>query len=243
MDDYYDSEGVTYLEVRLSDDRNMDEHMQTPFISEIRGLFLDKLQNEIKSYFPTKDLMLFNVFRPSKIPSEAIASISFGVREITGICNILKLNDCEELLEDWAKLIESLIESENFCDFRNRYTETFAFWSHFLNEMGIAWTEKTKKLIRIVLVLPIGSADAERGFSVMNHIKYDRRARLTGKILEDHLRLRLNANNDINKFNAHKYARQWINEKHMRTDQPTQIRKMPTKQPENKKYLPKLSFL
>lgn len=85
------------------------------------------------------------------------------------------------------------------------------------NEMGISWTEKTKNLIRIILVLSIGCADAERGFSIMNHVKSNRRVRL----VEDHLRVRINANDDIDKFPVKKYAQNWVNENHMRTDEQT----------------------
>lgn len=242
LDEYYNSESVKYLEIELLNDHNEDEDVPIPYISEIRETFLQNLKNAIKAYFPMKELILFNIFRPSKIPTEVIDSISFGAREVSSICNIFKLNDCDMLLEDWGKLIESIIESENFCDFRNRNTETFSFWSHFLNEIGIAWTDKTKMLIRIILVLPIGSADAERGFSIMNHVKSDRRARLVGKHLEDHLRIRINANDDLDKFPAKKYAQNWVHENHMRTDERTKIRKN-TEKSENKKFLPKLSFL
>lgn len=155
-----------------------------------------------------KDLIQFKIFLPSNIPSEASASLTYGIREISNFCRIFKFEECDKLLEDWIKLIESVIGSNNLCNFRN--SETFAFWSHFLNEISIIWTERTKKLIQTILVFPIGSADAERWFSIMNHIKNDRRSRLTGKVLEDHLRVRLNANDDLEKFLSRKYAEQLL---------------------------------
>lgn len=142
----------------------------------------------------------------------------------------------------------SIIESVTFCVLRNDKTETYAFWSQFLNEVGIRWTKRTEELIRTVLVLPIGSADAERGFSVMNHIKSQRRSRLNGKHLEDLLRIRINANDDLAKFPASKYAKRWVNDNHFRSDDPRQQRggkeKLLLSEDElQKKYLPKLSFL
>lgn len=41
-----------------------------------------------------------------------------------------------------------------------------------------------------------------------------RGAKLTGSNLEHHMRVRINANDDMNKFPAAKYAAQWINENH-----------------------------
>lgn len=43
-----------------------------------------------------------------------------------------------------------------------------------------------KKLIRCILVLPIADAERGRGFSIMNHIKYDRRSPLGQKKLGRH---------------------------------------------------------
>lgn len=105
--------------------------------------------------------------------------MTYGVFEVNRICEILKLGDCVNLVRDWGKLTVSIIKSDNFCKFHNSQTETYQFWSHFLNEKGIEWTSKTRRLIQIILVTPIGSAEAERGFSIMNHIKTKRRTRIT----------------------------------------------------------------
>ena len=59
-----------------------------------------------------------------------------------------------------------------------------------------------RKLIQIVLVLPIGSDDVEHLFSIMNHICY-RRSRMTPKHVGDLLRIRiigLNVENFILQF-------------------------------------------
>lgn len=47
-------------------------------------------------------------------------------------------------------------------------------------------------MMQTILVLPIGSAEAARGFSVMNHIKNKRRSRLTPAHMQDIMRFRLN---------------------------------------------------
>jgi hypothetical protein len=49
-----------------------------------------------------------------------------------------------------------------------------------------------QKLLHHILALPIGSADAERAFSILFHIRSKRRSRLTPKHLEDNLRVRMN---------------------------------------------------
>lgn len=102
----------------------------------------------------------------------------------------------------------------------NSKTETFAFWSHFLKETGIVWTDKTQNLIQTILVLPIGSAEAERGFSTLNHIKNKRRSKLTAAHMQDIMRIRLNGTNKLEEFPASKYAKFFIDENHIRTDDP-----------------------
>lgn len=135
-----------------------------------------------------------------------------------------------------------MIENKNFCILRNKNTETFAIWSQLLNEIGVKWTDITKKLIRIILVLPIGSADAERGFSIMNNIKKERRSRLNPTLLEDIMRIQINTEDDISLFAARKYAQQWVKENHLRSDDNRYIHTREPKSTE-KKFLPKLSFL
>jgi hypothetical protein len=79
--------------------------------------------------------------------------------------------------------------------------------------------------MNIVLVLPIGSADAERGFSVMNDIRNNRRL-LSPENLNNLMRLRINGPKELDKFPAAKYAKEWV-KGHLRTDDPAQVRKKP----------------
>lgn len=102
-------------------------------------------------------------------------------------------------------------------------TKPFVFWSILLKDPSIAWQTNTKKLINTILVLPVGSAEAERGFSIMNYIKSKRRARLLPETLDHIMRIRINGP-EVKKFAARKYAKAWVNEKHMRTDDPLNIR-------------------
>ena len=48
------------------------------------------------------------------------------------------------------------------------------------------------KLLKVVLAIPIGSSEAERGFSIMNAIKTQRRNRLLHSTVESNLIIRIN---------------------------------------------------
>ena len=90
---------------------------------------------------------------------------------------------------------------------------------------NLKWGSTITRLIRIVLVLPASSADAERNFSIMNHVKYDRRASLTSENLDNIMRLRINGPKKLDRLPSAKYARTWVAKKHLRTDDPTNQRK------------------
>lgn len=152
-----------------------DENDNVPKLSDIRVLFLDSIITHIKSYFPNADLKLFKIFIPKELPSDIGVAITYGVVEINRICNMFKMADCLQLVSDWANLLIPVIDSDDYCTYKTSKVETYLFWSQYLNKEGIAWTEKTTKLIRTILVIPIGSAEAERGFSIFNHIKTSRK--------------------------------------------------------------------
>ena len=91
-----------------------------------------------------------------------------------------------------------------------------------LNERSdklIPWgrLSKIRKLIQIVTVLPIGSAEAERGFSIMNHIRTKRRSKLLGTTIESMMRIRMNGP-EIETFNTLPYVMRWVNRNHILTD-------------------------
>ena len=66
------------------------------------------------------------------------------------------------------------------------------------------------------MAIPIGSASAERAFSIMNFIKTAQRARLTVENMEHILRIRINGPH-MGGIEMKNYARDWI-EHHERCD-------------------------
>ena len=52
--------------------------------------------------------------------------------------------------------------------------------------------EKLKDLIRNILAIPVGRADAERAFLILTHIRDSWRSQLTAEHIEDTLRIRMN---------------------------------------------------
>lgn len=226
---------VNYKNIELLKDHQTSG---APFLDTIREPFLNKLIDQLGKYFPENQLENFKVFLPSEIPKNEGSSIRYGRRQIKSICEFFKWDNCDQLLADWATLIESIIESELLCELTQKKTKSFMFWSILLKSVDIAWTPLTRKLVHTVLVIPVGSAEAERGFSIMNHIRGDgRRSRLSPKHLEDIVRIRTNGPDRIEEFPAVKYAKIWIEKNHMLSDDPTYIHR-PSKRDNSNEKLP-----
>ena len=87
-----------------------------------------------------------------------------------------------------------------------------------------------KKLIRRVLAVPIGSADVERAFSILSHIRDQRRSKLIPYHLEGLMRICLNGPKP-ELFAPLKYAKTWTG---ILTDDPVNQKKKKTTQSEPK---------
>jgi len=59
-----------------------------------------------------------------------------------------------------------------------------------------------------MLCIPVGSADAERGFAIMNNIVTSKRSSMEHDTLDAIMRIKINGP-PIEKFNAMKYAKKW----------------------------------
>ena len=176
--------------------------------------FLSNLENEIRKYFPGGSLKDFEIFVPKKLPPNRNNALTYGQKEIQSLAKRFDLNPLTASNE-WVNLLTSMIEQDAQCKYAQ---EPETFWPYFLTRKDIVWGETIKRLIRIVLVLPTNSADAERSFSVMNHIKNDRRSRLSTQVLDHLMRLRINGPKSLHRFPATKYAQAWLKNGHMRTD-------------------------
>jgi hypothetical protein len=85
-------------------------------------------------------------------------------------------------------------------------------------KLPVSWTNGLKNLVRVALVIPVGSAEAERAFSIMNHARTKRRSHLLPATLNSIMRIRINGVKKIDQFPAQRYANLWVKAGHLRTD-------------------------
>lgn len=220
LEKYYQSSTVEYETFKM-----IDDSQRMPSLDEVRDNFLDSLIEELDSYFPDGNMQDFDIFRPSEMPNanDEVRVRIYGISEITDIAKYFGMNQ-ETILNEWQTLLLTIVKSNNYCLIKKEEVESMDFWSQLLNWPDLAWGENIKKLIYTILAIPISSAEAERGFSSLKYIRNDHRTALSPNHLEDIMRIKLNGPDDIDKFAATKYAKKWINEGHLRTDDPQQKR-------------------
>lgn len=198
--------------------RTRQEEERWPRLSTFRTQFIESVISEIHSYFPEGSTSMFDVFNPSSLPKNMKSVPSYS-KKIIQVAERFQFNSAT-LITQFSALLQFLITEMNneYCAHLN--SAPHEFWSHFLNSNTLKWDTEIKQLVTIVLILPVGTADVERSFSVLNHFKSNRRSRLTSKHVEDITRIRINGPH-ISDFDAPKYAVYWLNTGHKDTDDVT----------------------
>ena len=189
------------------------------FKIQLLHTFIDNLKDEITSYFPLGNFETFLVFDNRRFPREAAdATLAvFGHVEVSRLADIFQLPEQDTLFE-WRELLERLLDDADFC--RTRGLHPADFWTHYLTKRDAYFGGNVKRLVQIVLSLPVGSSDAERAFSHMNIIKTKSRNRMSVALMNSLLRIKLNTGNTIEDFPAPTLAKTWVIRGHPRADTP-----------------------
>ena len=206
---YASASKVVWQTVELQNDRNV------PFIDDIKQPFLNSLLDEINSYFPEGELTDFMIFVPQHWSQSVTSLKTYGQDEIKRFSSKFQLPP-QTVAAEWKDIIIAISKQDDFC--RYQKSDAIYFWSHYLQVENIPWKENIKTLLMTILVLPIGSADAERGFSIMNHIRTNRRASLAPETIDAMMRIRINGPNNLENFKAELYSKQWVDQNHMKSD-------------------------
>lgn len=167
------------------------------------------------------DLSMFDVLNPKQLPVDSAVCYTYSPK-IMPLARRFGF-DTEKVTGDFSEFLEHLIEDHptEYCMHRSN-DDPISFWSHFLKNEGILWPAQLRQLVLTVLSLPVGSVDAERGFSILTHTRYDRRSRLTPQHMDDILFLRINGP-PVEKFDPAKYVKHWL-QSHRESDDPLQQR-------------------
>lgn len=144
---------------------------------------------------------MFNPFEAARIPEDKCETLDYGTHEIVQLSNFYGFADHTEILNKWRSLLFAFADrNEEFCRIKSTQNDV-QFWSYFLKISTLPWTSRMTFLVKTTLALPIGSADAERGFSIMNNVKTSKRSSLDHSTLEAIMRIKINGP-PLDKFDA-----------------------------------------
>lgn len=185
-------------------------------LSSMQSDLVDALLNGIDRYFPESETDALSALDPATLPVDPDEGRGFKVQMIAQLANFFKLPSSETTGE-WQNLLEILLSKKEIMKYKNAGPNIF--WGFALAAQEVEWGKfkNIRQIIRSALVLPSGSVEAERGFSIMKHTKYDRRTRLGGELLDAILRLRVNGP-DIHSFQPLPYVAKWHKDKNALSD-------------------------
>ena len=194
------------------------------------------LIDEIESYFPLGNIAMYNILNPRNFPAAATDAYHYGIEEIMKLHEAFYGDESDdevltEFVSLWRMAVMGMMTHKDWCKVKNT-DKVMHFWTFFLGKTTVI-PGLIADLLKKVLVIPIGSADAERAFSIFFHLRTKRRTRLSPKNLYNHLRVRLNGPKDHDAFAAQKYAKWWAEAGNLLTDDPTQVRIQPEPRPLN----------
>jgi hypothetical protein len=186
-------------------------------LSFLRTNLIDNIIVQLKYYFPTEDFEFMKIFEPKSLPNERSQVETYGMNEMKQMCKIFGLTDhCSEIYNDFKNFLIYIIENDNLLVIK--CIRLVDFWTRQLKNKEFILSPLLRIIIEGVLTLPIGSAQCERGFSIMNYVKDKKRARLNSKTIEDLIRIKENGVKVLKKFNAAYYAQAWYDDGNMLTD-------------------------
>ena len=205
------------------------ERLVYPKLSDVRDIMIEKLLAELENYMPDTEAAHFQVLDPKQWPDASSGDFAFGNNELSAIFNGFGhknsvnedgfdddsdqdgtdfdyRNKESKFKSEFKEMIYHIRQTRDWT--RLREENIIYFWHHYMQKSLVP--QSVSDIVRKVLVTPIGSADAERAFSTLFHIRSKRRARLSAEHLESYLRIRMNGPKDIRQFASLNYAKQWV---------------------------------
>lgn len=179
-------------------------------LSRIRGPIVDAVIQEITRYFPDDSLSMFEVLLPKNFPAlseeDELYGYSNRIQELAH--RFLPKCDVLDVQNEFFYLLTSLFNDHTaeYCAYSHE--NPLVFWEYFLKKETVQWGFQIRKLVEIVLCVPISTAEVERGFSILSHIRYDRRSSLLPTTLRDILFIRVNGPPPSH-FKVEPYVKSW----------------------------------
>ena len=188
------SQSTVYLN-RMKTRENAISHLVSSFpifSDKLRSNLLNGVIQSFKSYFPNDRILSnFNLLDPANLPipnnPENIQSYVNNIKDLNSIFARLNLEELN-LVSEFKALLLTINNDRCFLTAAQSELDPVLFWKKMLDKYKKNAGLNILKLIHTVLSIPVNSADAERTFSILNHVRTKRSSRLTVENLEAKLR-------------------------------------------------------
>ena len=156
-------------------------------VSTIREAHIQKLKDLVEAYWPENDLMEVSAALDQTKWPEEIEKVLENPTVMTGIkkwAKALKLDEEiteQQITDDFTQLIQTLKNDHDVKWCNHWQSSNTAFWSLLLMKGKLP--QRLQKLAETILIIPYGSSDCERAFSLMNLLKPVQRASLSPETL------------------------------------------------------------
>ena len=157
-------------------------------LSEIKTGYLDTIEEKLNKYFPEIGIMDFDML-DQRLWQDDITEDQVKDKFVS-ITKELRWTRPRVLGKEFFRLMNQIRASNEWCT--TQKSKPNWFWSSILKNSEFTMSDGLKNIIRAAMVIPVGSAAAERTFYQMNYIKTKQRARLTPATIDHICRIRMN---------------------------------------------------
>ena len=151
------------------------------FLNQIQKPFIQNLCDNLQQRFPDVELLdAFSIFYPSKLPTtyDVAVHTRYGVEKIRILADhFTSPVDLQALTLDWQSFRVYMMQNCREMSMK-QVVSTLAT----SKSLGSAYPQLLK-LAQICLILPVSTADCERGFSAMVRVKSKLRNEMSNKTL------------------------------------------------------------
>lgn len=144
------------------------------FLSKFALPFIKAVETNLSERFPDHDISILSagaVFDPNKVPVDPTVRYSHGRDSVTMLATHYHC-DTSETIYEWKEVVSIAKE---------KYTNTRSFLKCLVSHRSVYPNLGT--IASALLVIPMHSADAERGFSTLGRVRTKSRSRLNTKSL------------------------------------------------------------
>ena len=135
-------------------------------LSPMLGQFFEDFSKAIEFYMPEIDMIAFESLDPKSWNIDVPGM--FNLPDIKKVAEMFGMNE-HLAQEQFVDLVTKIVGGnwQFWCEFK--LSDPAFFWSHVL--MRFKPPQEISDIIKMTLAIPLSSADSERSFSILNHIK------------------------------------------------------------------------